>query len=67
MMNTTVTNEFFSDSEELEMTLDCAWKIRSHISRLVTQESKVKYVNNLNILDSMIGSYNEQLEPAFAG
>ena len=65
-MNTTVNNEFFNEQEDLELTLECAWKIRSHMSRLVTKESKVKYVNNLEILDSMIGAYNEQLVPEFA-
>lgn len=65
-MNNTVNTEFFSNEEELEMTLDCAWKIRSHMNRLVNQEAKAKYTNNLAVLDSMIGSYNEQLVPALA-
>jgi hypothetical protein len=65
-MNPIVTSEFFNDIDELEMTLDCAWKIRSHMSRLVNQEAKVKYSNNLEILDSMIGAYNEQFVPAVA-
>ena len=65
-MNKMVNTEFFNDEEELEMTLDVAWKIRSHMSRLVNQEARVKYANNLEILDSMIGAYNEQLVPAVA-
>jgi len=65
-MNTTANTEFFSDVDELEMTLDIAWKIRSHMSRLVSGEGRIKYANNLEILDEMIGSYNEQLNPAIA-
>lgn len=65
-MNPNMNNEFFNDIEELEMTLDCAWKIRSHMSRLVQNEGKVKYANNMEVLDAMIGSYNEQLVPAVA-
>jgi len=65
-MNTYANTEFFSDVEELEMTLDIAWKIRSQMNRLVNKEGKVKYANNLEILDEMIGSYNEQMIPAIA-
>jgi hypothetical protein len=65
-MNTTSKTEFFQDIDELEMTLDVAWKIRSHMNRLVNREGKVRYANNLELLDEMIGSYNEQLHPAMA-
>lgn len=43
--------------EEIQSTLSCAMNIRRHLERLIILESKVKYVNNLQILDTLISSY----------
>jgi hypothetical protein len=59
-MNTEANNPLYNDLEELEMTLACAEKVKFHLNRLILQESKIKYVNNLQVLDDMIGSFEIQ-------
>jgi len=59
-MNTTAESALYNDLEELEMTLECAEKVKFHLTRLILQESKVKYVNNLQVLNEMIGSFEIQ-------
>jgi len=56
-MNTAANDALYNDLEELEMTLACAEKVKFHLTRLILQESKVKYVNNLQVLDEMIDSF----------
>jgi len=62
-MNTTelLTREISQterNDEEMEMTLECVAKIRKHLVRQINQEGKVKYVNNLVVLDSMFVSFD---------
>ncbi len=48
-----------TDAEELEFARECADKIKGHLNRLITQESKIKYVNNMEILNNVLKSCNE--------
>jgi len=62
-MNTTelVTREISQterNDEDMEMTLGCVAKIRKHLVRQIQQKGKVKYVNNLVVLDSMFVSFD---------
>lgn len=42
---------------EIEIALGCALKVQSHLRRIIQQDSKVKYMNNLLIVDSIIEKY----------
>ena len=52
--------------EEMDMTLECVSKIRGHFNRLINEEKKLKYVNNLMILDSMFVNYDKTVNEAVA-
>ncbi len=61
-MNHTIYNEeFFVSQEELEMALEISKKVKSHLTRLVYDESQVKYANNLIALDTMVSQYKSDL------
>lgn len=47
--------------EELEMEIQCAMKIMGHLKRLVYEESKVKYVNNLDSLNDIVNGFKSRL------
>ncbi len=61
MNHTLYKEEFFASQEELEMALEISKKVKSHLTRLVYTESKVKYANNLIALDTMVSQYKSDL------
>ncbi|MEQ9229642.1 MAG: hypothetical protein RIF46_03100 [Cyclobacteriaceae bacterium] len=61
-MNHTIYNmEIFESQEDLEMALEISKKVKSHLTRLVYDESKVKYANNLITLDTMVSQCKSDL------
>ena len=52
--------ERIAAEEEMDMTLECVSKIRGHLNRLVHEEGKVKYMNNLDLLDTMFVSFQDR-------
>lgn len=55
------------DREEMEMLNSCASNIRGHLTKLVKKDAKVKYANNLEILDEIMSelSTNNTKKVAF--
>lgn len=43
---------------EMEIALECAMRVQKHLKRIIQQESKVKYMNNLHIVESIIEKYH---------
>lgn len=61
-MNHTINKtELFESPEELEMALEISKNVKSHLTRLVYQESRVKYANNLIALDTMVSQCKSDL------
>lgn len=54
------------NEEELEMMIECATKIQKHLDRLVHREAKVKYANNLQIVNEQLDSFYAYRELAMA-
>ncbi len=55
-----------SHEEEMDLTLECVAKIRQHLTRLINNEGKMKYVNNLVVLNSMFITYDEMHQGALS-
>lgn len=43
---------------EIEMALECALRVQGHLKRTIQKDSKVKYMNNLQIVDAIIERYH---------
>lgn len=43
---------------EIEMALECALRVQAHLKKAIQKDSKVKYMNNLQIVDSIIDRYH---------
>ncbi len=47
--------------EELRAGLECSLRVKRHLERHVRIDSKVRYMNNLDVLNQIIYQYEEAL------
>lgn len=45
-------------TEELAMALECALRVQDHLEKAVRRDAKVKYMNNLQIVEMIIERYH---------